>query len=210
MNPESFIRSREIRYKIGELLNQGKTFLEAEMEVMENDSNRSRQIKKWKKSGVYPYGLLDAPNGTEGNYTFEPTVTQQPAGGIIKQTSFGIPKNLEKNTMERYLENLSAEDVLKLTALKFGIDSSALEITTPKLRRSMDTTKPVSVRLSKELLQRVNDKLKAENKSLSGVVESLLFQWIGSPRDMVDERKNLKQKMKVLLQLINQGGAEGK
>lgn len=210
MYPESFIRSREIRYRIGELINQGKTFEHAEREVMGNDPNKSRQIRTWKKNGVYPYGLLDAPNGSETEYILKPEVTTQPAGRTMKQATFETQDDIGKNTIERYVDTLSTEDVLKLTALKFGIDAKVLESTTPKLRRSTGTTKPVSVRLSKELLERVNDKLKAENKSLSGVVESLLFQWVGSPRDMIDERKNLKQKMKLLLELINKGGAEGK
>lgn len=210
MNPDQFFRSRDQRYKIGELIEKGTPLHEAENIVMQGDSNKTRQIRKWKEKQLYPYGQNDAPGDENTEYIFQQHAAPQPAEKIFKQTSFEIPISNESDTLNRYLENLSAEDVLKLTAQKFGIDPSAIESTTPRLRRSMDTTKPVSVRLSKQLIERVNDKLKAENKSLSGVVESLLFQWVGSPRDMIDERKNLKQKMKLLLELINQGEAEGK
>lgn len=206
MNPKRYTVSREKRFRMGELINEGKTLIEAENIVLAGDQNRSRNTDKWREMGLYPYGTLDSPNDESMNYFPEMESVIKGKDTERTKTESITHYNIKKNTFDEYLQSLSAEDVLRLAVTRFGISTDEIDSVSPRLKRSAAESMTVTVRLPKELVKRVKEKLSAEGMSMSRVIEEALFQYIGSPQDMVDKGKSMKKQLRHYLKLIEKAG----
>lgn len=186
-----YIRSRKQRYEIGRLVNEGKTFKEAEDIVMAGDSNRSRQITNWRKRELFPYGNTDSPDGIDS----VPDVPE------IRNTRQQIskppvlPKIDEEALLERLLAKLDDNALLKIATVLQKGTLQVLESIRPQLKKEKSGY-PVSFRLNKELVDRVKKKLERDEKgeTLTGLIERLLFNYIGEPADLLDTNKMYQMK----------------
>lgn len=189
-----YIRSRKQRYEIGRLVDEGKTLIEAENIVMAGDSNRSRQVGNWKQKGLYPYGNTDAPDGSESYQYTPPTdiATETP-----RNKTTVVQAVDEDALLERLLAKLDDTTLLRIAAAKQGIAPEELEPVRLRLRKTEKGAFPASFRLNKELIDRVKKQLDEEGKgeTLTGLIERLLFKYIGEPAELLDMDSILQRKV---------------
>lgn len=193
-----YFRSRKQRYEIGRLVDEGKTLIDAENIVMSRDSNRSRQVGNWKEKGLYPYGSLDAPDGKNvAEYTPPTNTTTEPP----RNKTTVVQAIDEDSLLERLINKLDDNTLLRIAAAKQGIALEELESIKPKLKKTGKGSYPASFRFNEELIKRVKEQLEKEGKgeTLTGLIERLLFSYLGEPADMLDEDEILQYKIKLFL-----------
>lgn len=159
--------TRKYRYQIADLMQQGYTIQQAEDIVMKGNSNKSRDLKSYKQRGLYPYGKVDSPLETN------------PSSFVNDGLSIAQIKKLVDKFLEPKLKNL--EDKLRCSSIRLQ--------KRPKLKRTLDNCIPTSFRLPRELVERAREKAKVDPvgvAGLNGLVELWLFEYIGSPPDLLE------------------------
>lgn len=191
-----YIRSRKQRYEIARLMTEGMSLQDAEDIVMEGDKNRSRQVRNWKEKGLYPFGSTDKPDSIDS----VPEITQEVSTRSYAPRHVVSPVIDEEALLERLLDRLDDATLMKITAARQGIDLSELENMKPRLKKT-GRGYPASFRFHEELIARVKAQLAKEGgkETLTGLIERLLFQYIGEPADLLDEDNFLQHKIKLFL-----------
>lgn len=173
--------TRKYRYKIADLRQEGKTFEEAEDIVLKGQSNKAKYLKSYKKRGLYPYGEVDKPHKTT-----------QPSN-VVPEDNHDLPQATVVDTNDS-LKIDKIEEVIDMTlearvkALEDRLSCSADGgLLRPRLQRN--ACRPTSFRLPKDLLKRATEKARSDPVGVMGlnaIVELLLFQYIGSPKDLLE------------------------
>lgn len=208
---ESYARSRNIRYEIGKLVSEGKTFREAELIAMAGDSNRPRQVANWKKRGIYPYGEIDKPSEAENDYDLPSEVITKPQVEKVQKTkrdfteTFNAANITDEKIMRQVVEYANNRKIfMNVWAMQLLTNPETIKNVVPRIKRTSDTMHAVSIRLPEELLKRVREQIKVDNKgqTLSSLVETLLFEYLGKPEDLIDKERLQKDTLKRLLGAI--------
>jgi len=192
-------RSREHRKKIVNLMQQGKTIEQAEDIVLKGNSNRSRNLAKWKQLGLCPYGDIDPPIVP----TLPPKVLPTVPDGAVAQPSVvqlhdSVALDKLHTIVDERVDKLMAQEIsliterLKALENAFGTQSYGASVVKlrPRLKRKQGDTIPTSFRFPKELVRRARVKAKSDpigSAGLNALVETLLFDYIGSPDDLLDK-----------------------
>lgn len=175
--------SEKYRYAIAEKLEQGYTLKEAEDEVFKGNSNKSRHLKLYNKRGFFPYGMIDPPPKPKPPPTVVPAMTHRAAQESVVKENDAVLMNRIKTVVNEVVD-------FKLKAIEVKLRSTSGVVQfRPKLKRTLKNATPVSFRLPKELVKRAKDKAKHDpigSMGLNAIVESLLFQYIGSPKDLLE------------------------
>lgn len=158
---DQYTRSLGVRLELGRLLAEGMSEPEAIKIVMQGDSNTSRKIETWKKNDVYPFGSVSGPDGQLpidiSSTTATPGKAHSDLVALIQQI---VQKELSQH-------------------------KPSIEVVRPSLDRKKSNTKMKSFRCPQALWDMADKKAQSQNMSLNGVVESLLFQWLGSPDELL-------------------------
>jgi hypothetical protein len=179
---EIYIRTRDKRYLLGNLLGSGMTERQAIKEA-KLGKNAARDIRLWKEIKLYPFGDIDKPETT----TQPSTVVPQVYDTVSHHSVINVDDSVLINKIKEVV-NMVLEPRIKNIEDKLTCNSSVVQLR-PKLKRTIDNCVPTSFRLPKELVKRVKDKAKNDPMGATGlnsVVESLLFQYIGSPEDLLE------------------------
>jgi len=170
---DRYKRSRKAREKLGELICGGMDIEEAAKAALPDDDNRNTHIKGWKKKGVYPFGEVDSPPYNSLGDTVA-QVAQQPSV-VVSPTSV--------DDMWVKIERLVNETVdAKIKGIQLGSN-----VGLRPLLKKIKKDKPTSFRLPLALVERARVKATKERTSLNALVETFLFQYIGSPQDLLEE-----------------------
>jgi hypothetical protein len=177
-------RSREHRKNIVKLMQQGKTRVQAADEVFKGNSNKARSLKIYKKQGLFPYGKVDPLFMTEQSSNVVPEANQTLSQATLVDTNDSLRTDKIEEVIDMTLE-------ARVKALEDRLNCSASIVKLrPKLKRSIGDTIPTSFRFPKELVRRAREKAKSDpigSAGLNALVETLLFEYIGSPDDLLDK-----------------------
>lgn len=178
---ETYIRTRDKRHRLGNLLDSGIPEKQA-IKDAKLGKNAARDIRQWKEIKLYPFGDIDKPETTTPSYTVAPKVYDTVSHeSVINDNDRLIDKIKE-------VINMVLETRIKNIEDKLIYGSGVVQLR-PKLKRTIDNCVPTSFRLPKELVNRAREKAKSDPLGVMGlnsVVESLLFQYIGSPEDLLE------------------------
>lgn len=199
MRKKSYSRSRKYRYAIALMLQEGKTFEESEKEVFKRNLNKSKFLAYYKETGLFPYGEVDPPEKTTLNNNVVPEVYHTVAQESVVNLDDSVLTQRIKEVVTDALNNFEMRTISVLDAKIQVIDdklneyqpcSSSVAQLRPRLKRTTENCIPTSFRLPRELVSRVKEKSKTDPigvTGLNGVVETLLFKYIGSPPDLLEE-----------------------
>ena len=177
-------RSREHRKKIVDLMQQGKTIEQAADEVFKGNSNKARSLKIYKKRGLFPYGKVDPPFKPPQ----PPNVVPEENHTISQETVVAMNDSLRIDKIEEVID-MTLEARVKALEDRLNCSASVVKLR-PKLKRAKEDTIPTSFRFPKELVRRAREKAKSDpiaSAGLNALVETLLFEYIGSPDDLLDK-----------------------
>lgn len=167
---DRYTSSMATRIKLAGLLDQGMAEFEAIKIAMQGDSNAARKVDNWKAKKVFPFGPVSSPGGVNpGQIQLVdlPTRTESP-----QKTSPTISNELLRQIRLIVQEELSTH-------------TPQIEVLRPKLARTLKTSNMKSFRCPTRLWEMAEQKAKTLNMSLNGVVESLLFQWLDRPEELL-------------------------
>jgi len=179
---EIYIRTRAKRYLLGNLLDSGLTEKQAIKEA-KLGKNSARNVKQWKEINLYPFGDIDKPETT----TQQSTVVSKVYDTVSHENVINVNDSVLIAKIKEVI-NIVLEARIKNIEDKLTCNSSVVQLR-PKLKRTIDNCVPTSFRLPKELVRRAKDKAKNDpmgTTGLNSIVESLLFQYIGSPEDLLE------------------------
>lgn len=168
-----YVKSQDIRNNIGKLIEQGIPERQAIKQVMKGDGNAARTVKTWKEQGIYPFGDIDAPARTLDSEVDDNVDTMN---------------DTQKQQQEQLIRDIVRQELA--TERQSNSDSVQCLAMRPRFRRNMDNTIPKTFRCSKELWSRAELKARkdpATGGNLNGLIEILLFQYLGSPSDLLKE-----------------------
>ncbi len=174
---EIYIRTREKRYRLGNLMDSGMTEKQAIKEA-KLGKNSARDVRQWKGINLYPFGDIDKPETT----TQQSTVVSKVYDTVSHENDSVLIAKIKE------VINIVLEARIKNIEDKLSCSSSAVKLR-PKLKRTINNCVPTSFRLPKELVRRAKDKAKNDPMGVTGlnsIVESLLFQYIDSPEDLLE------------------------
>jgi hypothetical protein len=202
---DRYIRTREGRFKMGELMAGGMNEREAYRLAFPTDANIGHHIKQFKIKGVYPFGEVDDPQPTmsqsfatskelaaiprpylNSSDTVAPSVAT--SSDTVAQTSV---VDVSDSVLMGKIKTLVNEAVrAQIEVIRSSIESSTSVVKLrPKLKRTKENSIPTSFRLPKKLVEQAKKAAKTDPRGsmgLNGLVESLLFEYIGSPRDLLE------------------------
>ena len=164
---DRYTSSMDTRMKLAELLEQGISELEAIKIALQGDSNAARKINTWKAHGVYPFGPVSAPGD---QLLMDIPAAAKPVAAPVR------PSRDDLTDMIR-----------QVVKAELAQHTPTIEVVRPKLKRSKATTTMKSFRCPEALWDLADKKAQTLNMSLNGVVESLLFQWLGSPEELLKD-----------------------
>lgn len=168
---DQYARTLEKRVQLGRLLSEGMSELDAQKQVFGNDSNAARKINTWKAANVYPFGPVSSPDGVD---------TGQIPIDLPTRTRTKSPQNTSPTISTELLNQIRTIVQQELTTHK-----PQIEVVRPDLARTLKTSNMKSFRCPTRLWEMAEAKAKTLNMSLNGVVESLLFQWLDRPEELL-------------------------
>jgi hypothetical protein len=202
---DRYIRTRDRRFKLGELLADGMNEWDAYKIAFPLDNNISTNIKGFKNKGIYPFGEVDDPQPTmsqsfatskelaaiprpylNSSDTVAPSVAT--SSDTVAQTSV---VDVSDSVLMGKIKTLVDEAVrAQIEVIKSSIESSTSVVKMlPRLKRTKENTQPTSFRFPLELVQRAKEKAKTDPRGshgLNAIVEAFLFEYIGSPQDLLE------------------------
>lgn len=181
-------------------MTEGMSLQDAEDIVMEGDKNRSRQVRNWREKGLFPYGVVDNLDGISSRGEMDTEVSAKPS--TIPHRVASVVD--EDALLNRLLSRLDEDTLLMLTAARQGINLEDLKNMRPRLKKSGRRGYPTSLRFHEELILRVKAKLTkdGEKESLTGLIERLLFTYLGEPADLLDEGDFFQHKLRLYLKRL--------
>ena len=171
-----YTRSMDVRIKLAGLLKDGMAESDAVKIALEGDSNAARKIATWKKNGVYPYGNVSAPVAD----TSVPDDNRQIA--FIDPPQNDPPAMSPDASLVELIRTIVQEELAKQEI------TNRIEVVRPIMERTQKTSQMKSFRCPARLWELADSKAKLSNMSLNGVVESLLFQWLGCPEELLKNK----------------------
>lgn len=192
--------SRKYRYAIAELLDSGKTLEEAEDIVMKGVSNRAKYLRNYSNQGLFPYGELDPPMATKLSSRLSLTANASVAQPSVVQLHDTVAPDRINEVIDERLDRFLTQEIslieARIKALEEQLSAaqpcsaSVVKVKLrPRLKRSTEDTIPTSFRFPKELIRRARAKAKNDpigNSGLNALVETLLWEYIGSPQDLLE------------------------
>lgn len=151
------------RIELKRLIDSGMSADEAIKTVYPDNSNRSTYLKRWQKNGVYPFGLVGKPSDQIGLIDLPPARTDSPTA----------------------ISNELITTIQAIVQREIAKTKPTIEVVRPRLARSLETSSMKSFRCPILLWKMAQEKADTLNMSLNGVVESLLFQWLGRPDELL-------------------------
>lgn len=204
----------ETRLKVHELVSSGMSESQALNTVLPKDTNRSRKLKSWKERGLWPiseHELTQARTVTEHTVTqqvdnqntlYDTAFDSQTHTSTQQDTDYTHTETQTRTSLEHSLPQLdtikehtiiqlNTEDLRELVqqVVNETLGGIGKQITRPRFKRQSTIAR--SVRLGKELSERADKKAREDiaisGGNLNGLIEYLLWNYLGKPMDLTIE-----------------------
>lgn len=192
----------EMRLRMHEQVENGKTESEALLAILPNDGNRSKKLRTWRDRGLWPLpsheipqkNTINAHTQTHEVYSdkqLDKPITDTLAHSVTQTNTDDMHTVTHENTPEKHAVIQINTDELREMIQQVVNQTLAGEVKLTGVRPlfKRDNTIARSVRLGSELAERADQKARQDRHisggTLNGLVEFLLWQHLGSPTDLI-------------------------
>lgn len=161
------------RMELKRLMDAGMSPKDAMLVIYPDNGNRSTYLKRWTKSGIYPFGTEGSPEAVPQDDNRQMAFVDMP------KESQQAPVAVSHESLVEQIRNIVLEE---LSTQKI---TNKIEVVRPVLTRTKATSQMKSFRCPALLWELAESKAKQSNMSLNGVIESLLFQWLDRPEELL-------------------------
>jgi predicted HicB family RNase H-like nuclease len=172
MEDNRYISTRDERFKMGALMKDGMDERKAFKKAFPGKKDVGTYIARWKAGGVYPFGEIDGPDESQATFLPQLKDTTNTLQDSVSVAQIAIIRDIVRQEVSTALQSNA-------------IQSNSIR---PILKRSKKDTSPKTFRCPEKLWQLAEQRAKSQGMSLNGLVETLLFEFVGRPEDLLAER----------------------
>jgi predicted HicB family RNase H-like nuclease len=167
---ERYVRTRQGRFKLGELIQEGMNEREAYKIAFPKNNNIGFNLKAFKEKGIYPFGDIDGP------------------GDDLEQLKTQVKDIHTEQATINEPQIAMIRDIVR-HEVSSAIQQQAMQSITirPILKRTQKNTKIKTFRCPQKLWVMAEKKARSQGMSLNGFIEMLLFNAVGNPKELLEE-----------------------